>query len=69
MRMDPADVEAVAREALVTGMDHQHRKRWAELAGVRGAQKAVAAYARHGAEAPEALYDALQEHGLFDGKE
>ena len=63
-----ADVDAVAREALITGMDHQHQKRWAELAAVPEVQRAVVEHARaQNAPAPRPLYDALQEHGLFDG--
>jgi WD40 repeat protein len=62
-----ADVDAAAREALVTGLDHQHKKRWAELAAAPNIQQALADYARNSTPAPRKLYDALQEHGLFDG--
>jgi len=66
--MSAADVEAVAREALVKGMDHQHRKRWAEVASLDAARQAVLAYVREGAMAPRGLSDVLQAQGLFDGQ-
>jgi hypothetical protein len=62
-----ADVDAVAREALVTGLDHQHRKRWAELSGAPEVRQALIDHVRSGAPPPRTLYDALAEHGLFDG--
>jgi WD40 repeat protein len=62
-----ADVDASAREALVVGLHHQHTKRWAELAAAPEVQRALADHARDGAAAPRRLYDALQQHGLFDG--
>ena len=62
-----ADVDTSAREALVVGLHHQHTKRWAELAAEPEVQRALADHARDGTAAPRSLYDALQEHGLFDG--
>jgi hypothetical protein len=67
LSMTRADVDAAAREALITGMEHQHRKRWAELGAASEVQRALADHARDGAAAPRKLYDVLQEHGLFDG--
>ena len=69
MRMELADIEAVTRETLVTGLAHQHEKRWGELAGTPAAQAAIVAHARTSAAAPRALHDTLREHGLFDGLE
>jgi hypothetical protein len=62
-----ADVDATAREALVTGLDHQHKKRWAELAAAPEVQRALVEHAKGSATVPRSLRDALQEHGLFDG--
>jgi uncharacterized protein YjiK len=67
MRMEIADVEAVARETLVTGLAHQHEKRWGELTGTPAAQTALVAYVLESVPAPRALHDTLREHGLFDG--
>ncbi|MFS8067877.1 MAG: hypothetical protein ACMG6S_16060, partial [Byssovorax sp.] len=61
--------EAVTRETLVTGLAHQHEKRWGELEGTPAAQAAIVDYARTSAAAPRALHDTLREHGLFDGLE
>lgn len=68
-QMKLADVDAVARETLVTGLAHQHARRWAELAGTPDAQTALVSHARTTAPAPSALHDILCVHGLFDGRE
>jgi hypothetical protein len=62
-----ADVDATAREALVAGLDHQHDKRWAELATAPEARSALVEHAHAAAAAPRRLHDALREHGLHDG--
>jgi WD40 repeat protein len=70
MRIECADVAAVEREALLTGVQiaEQHASRWEEIAGASEVRKALVAYTHQKSAAPPALCDELREHGLHDEK-